>query len=98
MNSLLRYPGQNIDKQPFACVTASTGKAASNISGFTVHSALNFSTNKFQSFASKNQPPKVGHSMFVILQHKYHYMKVFLIDEISMLKERNIRDIDMILK
>ena len=50
LNSLLRYLAQNIDKQPSVCVTASTGKVASNISGLTIHSALNFPTDKFQSF------------------------------------------------
>lgn len=50
LNSLLRYLAQNIDKQPSVCVTASTGEVASNISGLTLHSALNFQTDKFQIF------------------------------------------------
>ena len=65
LNRLLRYRGQNICEQSSACVTASTGKTASNISGFTIHSALNFPTDKFQSFA--NQPPKLGHSTLATL-------------------------------
>ena len=47
LNRLLRYPGQNIGEQPSVCVTASTGKSASNISGFMIHSALNLPNDKF---------------------------------------------------
>ena len=54
LNRILRYPGQNIGEQFSVCVTASTEKAANNISSFTIHSFLNLPTDKFQSFANKN--------------------------------------------
>ena len=57
----MRYPGQNIGKQPFVCVTVSTRKAAGNIISFTIYSALNPLTNKFHKVYKQTQPPKLGH-------------------------------------
>ena len=92
------YPGQNISKQPSVFATASTGKSANNIRGFAIYSAWNIPTVKFQSFANKNQPPKLGHATLATLQRKKRYMKVFLIDEMSIFNKINMRDIDMIMK
>ena len=47
LNRLLRYFVQNIGEQPSVCVTAFTGKTATNISGLTIQSALNLPTDKF---------------------------------------------------
>ena len=47
LRRVLRYPGQNPDEEPSIAVTASTGKAATNINGTTLHSAFNLMDNKF---------------------------------------------------
>ena len=39
----LLFPGQNVDECPSVAVTASTGKAACNINGATLHSAFSLS-------------------------------------------------------
>ena len=41
LKQILRYPNQNID-QPSVLVTASTGKPATGINGFTLYSAFHF--------------------------------------------------------
>ena len=41
LRKTLKYPGQNFDQQPSVKVTASTGKAATNINGSTLHNAFN---------------------------------------------------------
>ena len=98
LNRLWRYSGQNIGEQPsvYVTMTTSTGKTATVISAFTIQPALNLPTDKLKDFKNKSYLSKLGHSTHVTLQHKYHYMKVLLIDEISMLNERNMRDIDIL--
>ena len=98
MNRLWKYSGQNIGEQPsvYVTMTTSTGKTATVISAFTIQPALNLPTDKLKDFKNKSYLSKLGHSTHVTLQHKYHYMKVLLIDEISMLNERNMRDIDIL--
>ena len=40
LKKTLVFPGQNSDEEPSIAVTASTGKAACNINGTTVHTAF----------------------------------------------------------
>ena len=40
LRKTLVFPGQNSDEQPSIAITASTGKAACNVEGTTVHSAF----------------------------------------------------------
>ena len=43
---ILKYPGKNPQEQPSISITASTGKAASHISGTTLHSVFKLQINK----------------------------------------------------
>ncbi|KAK6175926.1 hypothetical protein SNE40_014301 [Patella caerulea] len=76
----LRKPGQDPDK-PVVLMTASTGKAASNINGTTLHSAFSLPIReKGKSFAFK----KPGAEKLNTLRCMYVNLKVIVADEISM--------------
>ena len=75
-------PEQLLDKQPSVCVTASTGKTATNINGTTVHSAFQLPIRRAgRSF----EYTKAGNERIHTLRNRYKYLKVLIIDEISML-------------
>ena len=80
LKRILRYPNQSLD-EPSVLVTASTGKAATNINGTTLHSAFHLPVKTGNKFFGYRKPrDEVLHSM----RNKYKYLKVVLIDEISM--------------
>ena len=80
----MRYLNQNLD-QPSILVTASTGKAATGINGITLHSAFHL---PLKSGLKSHEYKKPSDETFHMLRNKYQYMKVFIIVEISMIKEK----------
>ena len=76
----LKYHGQDYSKQPSVKVTASTGKAATNINGTTLHSAFSLPVNQ----PGTKPRTKPSDDCLQKLQNCYEYLKVLLIDEISM--------------
>ena len=77
----LKFRKQNLD-QPSIMLTASTGKAASHIGGVTLHSAFHIPCKK-----SKNDEEteiKIPNKVLSVLKKKYRYLKMIVIDEISM--------------
>ena len=77
----LIWTGANHEQKPSIIRTASTGVAASNICGTTLHSA--FSLPIFNN--KINRILKQGDKKLVELQAKYkEYLKIVIVDEISM--------------
>ena len=72
---------QNWDEEPSVVVTASTGKAATNINGTTLHSAFQLPVTSGGALNTR----KLSNEKLHMLQIKYKYLKVLLIDEISMI-------------
>ena len=93
LKRLLRYTGQNIEEQPSVIVTASTGKAASNIGGTTLHSAFKLPLG--DKWGGKSKP---SHSVLAKLRNQYRYLMVILIDEISMCNYENIKHLNSTLQ
>ena len=81
LKQVLRYPNQILD-QPPVLVTASSGKAATGINGITLHSAFYLPVKSgLKSYNYKKPNDKALH----MLRDKYQYLKVLIIDEISMI-------------
>ena len=76
----LKYPAQDYSKQPSVKVTASTGKAATNVNGTTLHSAFLLPVNQ----PGMKMRTKPSDDSLQKLQNWYEYLTVLLIDEISM--------------
>jgi len=91
LRKILKYPGQNEEKEPSVVVTASTGKAAANIDGTTAHSAFSLPLYGLGSICNRN----LGNERLHILRHKFRYLQVLLIDEISMIGEVTFNDLDI---
>jgi hypothetical protein len=72
---VLKRHGQNLE-QPSIMLTASTGKAASGIDGITLHSAFRLPV--------KSKKLNLKQSELQTLQIKYKFLKIIVIDEISM--------------
>ncbi|HAO14922.1 MAG TPA: hypothetical protein DDE71_05115, partial [Tenacibaculum sp.] len=81
----LKYAGQNLD-QPSVCITASTGKAASEIGGTTLHSAFRLPV--------KSKSLHLKDSELQRLRNKYKFLKVAIIDEISMINNKVLAMLD----
>jgi ATP-dependent DNA helicase PIF1 len=94
LRKTLKYPGQDFDKQPSVKVTASTGKAATNVNGITLHSAFNLPVRK----SGKVKRTKPSKRSLPILQERYKYLKVLLIDEISMTEKGTFSDLNVWLR
>ena len=71
----LRWPGVNHDQQPSIQRTASTGIAASKICGTTLHTAFCIPVHN-------NLP--LGRKKLLDLREKYKFLKIIIIDEMSM--------------
>ena len=83
----LKFPGQ-AGNQPSILLTASTGPAASRISGQTVHSALHLSSRGFGKERRKLNGKTLGDK-----NEAYNFLKVMITDEVSMIGDRTLRDI-----
>ena len=91
---ILRYPSQNL-ANPSVLVTASTGKAATNVNGITLHSAFNLPVKSALKSCGYQKPSdEILHK----LCNKYQYLKVLIIDEISMTGRETFEDLDLALK
>ena len=67
-------------------MTASTGKAATFVNGNTLHSAFHLPVKSgLKSYAYKKQRVEIVH----ILRNKYQYLKILIIDEISMTRRED---------
>ena len=92
LRRIFRYLEQLLDKQPSVCVTASTGKAATNINGTTVHSAFQLPIRRAgRSF----EYTKAGSERIHVLRNKYKYLKVLIVDEISMLGNETFNHLNL---
>ena len=60
LKRILRYPNQSFDQQPSVLVTASTGKAATNINGTTLHSAFNLPVKEINYLDLESQMMKLS--------------------------------------
>ena len=91
---ILKYPKQTLD-QPSVVVTASTGKAATGINGITLHSAFHLSIKKpGKQFQYVKPRDEVLHEMKI----KYEYLKLVLIDEISMIGNETFEQLNLALQ
>ena len=94
LKRILRYPKQTLD-QPSVVVTASTGKAATGINGITLHSAFNLSIKKTgKEFQYVKPRDEILHEMKI----KYEYLKLVLIDEISMIGNETFEQLNLALQ
>ena len=94
LKNVLKYPEQMFDEQPSVAVTASTGKAATNINGTTLHSAFHLPIRKE---GIHNKTTLKGEELH-ILRIKYKYLKVLLTDEISMIGKLTFDDLNKFLQ
>ena len=94
LKRVLRYPNQNLD-QTSVLVTASTGKAATVINGITSHSAFH---PPVKSGLKSYEYEKPSDETFHMLRKKYQYLKVLIIDEISMIGRETFGHLDLALK
>ncbi|XP_066926766.1 uncharacterized protein [Clytia hemisphaerica] len=90
--NILKEPGQNIDREPSVFVTASTGKAAANVDGTTLHSA--FVLPIYDEGRGIMQKRDLTGNALHELRLKFKYLKVLLIDEISMIGKRSFDDLN----
>ena len=94
LKRVLRYPNQYLD-QPSVLVTASTGKAATGINDITLHSAFHLPVKSgLKSYEYKKSSDETLH----ILRNKCQYLKVLIIDEISMIGRETFGHLDLVLK
>ena len=90
LRKILKEPVQNCEKEPSVLVTASTGKAATNINGTTLHSA--FTLPLYGIGCVRNVT--LSHEQIHNYRLKYKYLKVVLIDEISMTGQLTFNDLN----
>ena len=94
LKRILRYPKQNLD-EPSVLVTASTGKAATQINGTTLHSAFHLPIRNNTLRKSKKRGPSDEH--LHEMRNRYKFLKVLLIDEISMIGDKTWEDLHIYL-
>ena len=87
----LKEPTQNFADQPSVIVTASTGKAAANIEGTTVHTAFKLPLYGKCSSTIK----KLSDKQISDLQIKFKFLKVLLIDEVSMVGQKTFENLNI---
>ena len=89
LKKTLKYPTQNFDDQPSVVVTASTGKAATNVNGTTLHSAFTLPIREAGFKVGKPTQKKLDK-----MKPQYQYLKALLIDEISMTGKETFDDLN----
>ena len=94
LKQVLRYPNQNL-YQPSVLVTASTGKAATGIKGITLNSAFHLPVKSGLKSCDYQKP---NDETLHMLRNQYQYLKVFIIDEISMIGSETVGHLDLALK
>ena len=76
LKRILKFPDQTLD-QPSLLVTASTGKATTNINGITQHSAFHLPVKTVHALSGYHElSDEVLHSM----RNKYRFLKVLIVD------------------
>ena len=86
---MLRLPSQNPD-HPTVLLTASTGKAAVNINGTTVHSTF--------GILGKNSRASQSRDSLIQKQTLYQNLKILVIDEISMISSELLLQLHIIMQ
>ena len=80
----LRYPTHNLERVP-VLVISSSGKAATGLNDIILHSAFQLPVHsRLNSYRYKNPSGKIFH----VFSNKYQYLKVLIIDEISMIGKK----------
>ena len=90
----LRTEGQNPDT-PTVVLTASTGKAAVNIEGTTLHSAFNLPVRRSDR---SNDYQKPAAQTLNTLRSRYCLLRVIVIDEISMVGGQTLSNLNLTLQ
>ena len=80
MKKNLKFHKQNFSEESSLAVTAFTGKAATNVNGATLYSA--FRLPVMQPGTCVREKPRNEHLQ--VLQIRYEFLKIVLIDKISM--------------
>ena len=94
LRRVLRYPSQNLDN-PSVLVTASTGKTATNVNGIALYSVFNLPFKLRLKSCGYRKPIE---ETFHKLRRKYQYLKVLIIDELSIIGSETFEDSDIALK
>ena len=92
MTWVLRYANQNLD-QSFLLVYASTGEAATDVSGITLHTVFHL---PIKSGLKPCKYKKPNDETLYMLRSKYWYLKVLIIDKISMTGSETFGHLDLI--
>ena len=90
----LRKPGNDIEK-PTVLLTATTGKAATNIDGITLHSAFSLPVKERGRQFEYKQP---GAEKLNNMWCHYRCLKIIVIDTISMLKNQDLIHLNLTLQ
>ena len=90
----MRYLNQNLH-QPSVLVTVSTGKPATYVNYVTLHSAFYLSV---KSGLKYYECKKSNDKTLYMLRNKYQYLKILIIDEISMIGRETFEHLGLALK
>ena len=90
LTKILKYHSQSLD-QPSVLATSSTRKAATNVNGTTLHSA-------FHLLVKQGFYVQPGAKVLHILRSRYAYLRILLIDELSMTRLDNFNRLNKALQ
>ena len=89
MKKTWKTRGQNMHKHPTVVVTTSTGKAAINVNGTTLHSAFGLPVREGITFTQLARDKENN------FQKKYVNLKALLVDEISVISKLTFNDLNV---